>query len=144
MQLRSSFECLTNGSYDGSYAWLILAKPARLYCISLWKPPHTLPIYWVKLILFVLKQSAHFKFFFCLKLVPFVSLTCSHSHLCLLIFPIQQCNLIACFQNCVKIWICWAIKTSLYTRQGYIGTYFGTVEIAWVPNQKPKWFFLKK
>ena len=90
---------------------------------------------------FVLKQSAHFKFFFCLKLVPFVSLTCSHSHLCLLIFPIQQCNLIACFQNCVKIWICWAIKTSLYTRQGYIGTYFGTVEIAWVPNQKPKWFF---
>ena len=59
---------------------------------------------------FVLKQSAHFKFFFCLKLVPFVSLTCSHSHLCLLIFPIQQCNLIACFQNCVKIYFVEQLK----------------------------------
>ena len=90
-----------------------------------------------------IKTKRSFYFFFYLKLVSFVSLTCSHSHLCLFIFPIQQCNLIACFQNCVKIWISWAIKTSLCTRQGCIGTYFRTVEIAWGPNQKPKWFFLK-
>ena len=78
----------------------------------------------------------------------FICFTCFNSHLCLFIFPIQHCNLIACSLNCVKIWICWiqnsAIKTSLYTRQSWLNTYFGTVEIAWVLNQNSKWIFQKK